>query len=71
MFERYTMKARRAVFFARYEASQFGSPVIDAEHMRPPLHGRCRFARRVEKRQGGHFHVRLQPDRFNRDLHLQ
>ena len=33
MFERYTEKARRAVFFARYEASQYGSPVIDAEHV--------------------------------------
>jgi hypothetical protein len=33
MFERYTEKARRAIFFARYEASQFGSPVIDTEHL--------------------------------------
>ncbi|MFZ0292336.1 MAG: Clp protease N-terminal domain-containing protein [Candidatus Sulfotelmatobacter sp.] len=33
MFERYTEKARRTVFFARYEASQFGSPMIDAEHL--------------------------------------
>jgi hypothetical protein len=33
MFERYTEKARRAIFFARYEASQFGSRVIDSEHL--------------------------------------
>jgi len=33
MFERYSEKARRAVFFARYEASQFGSPSIEAEHL--------------------------------------
>jgi ATP-dependent Clp protease ATP-binding subunit ClpA len=33
MFERYTEKARRVIFFARYEASQFGSPCIDAEHL--------------------------------------
>lgn len=33
MFERFTEKARRAVFFARYEASQYGSRVIDTEHM--------------------------------------
>ena len=33
MFERYTEKARRAIFFARYEASQFGSPTIDVEHL--------------------------------------
>lgn len=29
MFERYTEKAQRVIFFARYEASQYGSPVID------------------------------------------
>ncbi len=33
MFERYTEKARRVVFFARYEASSFGSSEIDSEHM--------------------------------------
>src|SRR6516225_11837184 len=33
MFERYTEKARRVIFFARYEASQFGSPYIEPEHM--------------------------------------
>ena len=33
MFERFSEKARRVVFFARYEASQFGSPVIDTEHL--------------------------------------
>lgn len=33
MFEKYTEKARRVIFFARYEASQFGSPAIEAEHL--------------------------------------
>src|ERR1039458_4484579 len=33
MFERYTEKARRVIFFARYEASQYRSPVIDTEHL--------------------------------------
>jgi hypothetical protein len=33
MFERYTEKARRVIFFARYEASQFGSPQIEAEYI--------------------------------------
>jgi len=33
MFERYTEKARRVIFFARYEASQFGSPTIETEHL--------------------------------------
>jgi hypothetical protein len=33
MFERYTEKARRIIFFARYEASNFGSPYIETEHI--------------------------------------
>jgi hypothetical protein len=33
MFERYTYKARRAIFFARYEASQFGWSQIEAEFL--------------------------------------
>jgi len=33
MFERFTEKARRTVFFARYEASQLGSPEITSEHL--------------------------------------
>jgi ATP-dependent Clp protease ATP-binding subunit ClpC len=33
MFERFTEKARRAVLFARFEASQSASPAIEPEHM--------------------------------------
>ena len=33
MFERYTEAARRAIFFARYEASAFGSNAIESEHL--------------------------------------
>jgi len=33
MFERYTEKARRVIFFARYYASQYGSPFIETEHL--------------------------------------
>src|ERR1017187_593861 len=33
MFERYTEKARRVISFARYAASQFGSPHIETEHL--------------------------------------
>ena len=33
MFDRYTEKARRVIFFARYEASQFGAPYIETEHL--------------------------------------
>lgn len=33
MFEKYTEKARRVIFFARYESSQVGSPFIESEHL--------------------------------------
>jgi len=33
MFERYTEKARRLIFYARYEASEFGASEIDTEHL--------------------------------------
>ena len=33
MFERFTEKARRVIFFARFEASQYGSPYIESEHL--------------------------------------
>ena len=44
MFERFTEKARRTIFFARYEASQYGSPEITTEHL---LLGLIREDRRV------------------------
>lgn len=33
MFERYTQDARRAIFFARWEAQQSGSAYIEPEHL--------------------------------------
>ena len=33
MFERYTERARRVIFFGRYESSQFGSMTIETEHL--------------------------------------
>jgi ATP-dependent Clp protease ATP-binding subunit ClpC len=33
VFERYTERARRVLFFARYEASQTGSVTIETEHL--------------------------------------
>src|SRR5437764_1195094 len=33
MYDRYTEKARRVIFFARYEASQFSSAYIETEHL--------------------------------------
>src|SRR5438876_2963861 len=53
MFERYTEKARRVIFFARYEASQFGSPCIETEHL---LLGLLREDKRiVQMFFGSHF----------------
>lgn len=54
MFERYTEKARRVIFFARYEASQYGSKYIETEHL---LLGLFRedhaFARKFLSEKGG------------------
>jgi len=47
MSERYTDKARRVIFFARYEASQYGSPYIETEHL---LLGLLREDRALAKR---------------------
>ncbi len=33
MFQNFTEMARRVIFYSRYEASQYGSPVIDTEHL--------------------------------------
>ena len=33
MSEHYTEQARRALFFARYEAFELGSPFIETEHL--------------------------------------
>lgn len=33
MFERYTEKARRCIFFARYEAANLAAPEIETEHL--------------------------------------
>ena len=33
MFEKFTEKAKRVLFLARYEASQMGSRVIGTEHL--------------------------------------
>src|SRR3970282_1585329 len=48
MFERYTEKARRVIFFARYEASQDGSPYIESEHL-------LRVLRREDKARANRF----------------
>jgi ATP-dependent Clp protease ATP-binding subunit ClpC len=50
MFERYTEKSRRVIFFARFEAAQFGSPFIETEHL---LLGICRESRPMLARMLG------------------
>ena len=42
MFERFTERARRVLFFARYEASQLGSMDIDTEHLLLGLIRECK-----------------------------
>jgi hypothetical protein len=62
MFERYTEKARRVIFFARYEASQFGSPVIETEHL---LLGLLREDTDLASRLSGSF---LTPETFRKRI---
>lgn len=50
MFERYTERARRSIFFARYEASQFGESYISPEHL---LLGILRDSHVVKEAIGG------------------
>jgi Clp amino terminal domain, pathogenicity island component len=57
MFERYTEKARRVIFFARYEASQYGSPVIGTEHL---LFGLLREDRAMMQRLVGRIQLELE-----------
>src|SRR5947208_420739 len=47
MFGRYTESARRAIFFARYEASVFGSKAIESEHLLLGLLREDTLARRL------------------------
>jgi hypothetical protein len=54
MFERYTESARRAIFFARYEASNYGSHYIDTEHL---LLGLLRESPAVAKWFPGEFNL--------------
>src|SRR5579859_2950391 len=50
LFERYTEQARRAIFFARYEASQFGTNAIESEHLLLGiLHEHWRLSERLHR----------------------
>src|SRR5512143_2209663 len=54
MFERYTERARRVIFFARYEAAQLGSGAIAPEHL---LLGRIREGKGLTPRLFGRYHI--------------
>ncbi len=54
MFERFTEQARRVIFFARYEASNYGSRYIETEHL---LLGLLREDRALAKRFPGQANV--------------
>ena len=57
MFERYTERARRVLFFARYEATQLGSTQIETEHL---LLGLIREGKGLTSRIFARSHLSLQ-----------
>src|SRR5687768_5846212 len=63
MFEKYNEKARRALFFARYEASKLGSRVIESEHV---LLGILREGEETVTELFRRFHVK--PDEIRREI---
>jgi len=63
MFEKYNEKARRALFFARYEASKLGSRVIESEHV---LLGILREGEETVMNVLSHFDVK--PDEIRREI---
>src|SRR5476649_1488695 len=63
MFEKYNEKARRALFFARYEASKLGSRVIESEHI---LLGVLREGEEIIKEIFSRFNVK--PEQTRREV---
>jgi len=63
MFEKYNEKARRALFFARYEASKLGSRVIESEHI---LLGVLREGEEIIKEIFSRFNIK--PEQIRRDV---
>jgi len=63
MFERYTERARRILFFARYEASQLGHRSIGPEHL---LLGLIREGKGLDSRIFSR--AGLNPDAFRREI---
>jgi ATP-dependent Clp protease ATP-binding subunit ClpC len=67
MFERYTERSRRVIFFARYEALQYGSPVISPEHI---LLGLLREDKTLSARYFAYMPT-VSPDKIRRDIEEQ
>ncbi|MHB0968282.1 MAG: ATP-dependent Clp protease ATP-binding subunit [Thermoanaerobaculia bacterium] len=63
MFEKYNEKARRALFFARYEASKLGSRVIESEHI---LLGVLREGEEIIKEVLSRFNIK--PEQIRREV---
>ena len=63
MFEKYNEKARRALFFARYEASKLGSRVIESEHI---LLGVLREGEEIIKEILSRFNIK--PEQIRREV---
>src|SRR5436189_6188758 len=63
MFEKYNEKARRALFFARYEASKLGSRVIESAHI---LLGVLREGEEIIKQIFSRFNVK--PEQIRREV---
>ena len=63
MFEKYNEKARRALLFARYEASKLGSRVIESEHI---LLGVLREGEEIIKEIFSRFNVK--PEQIRREV---
>lgn len=63
MFEKFNEKARRALFFARYEASKLGSRVIESEHV---LLGILREGEETVSELFRRFHVK--PEEIRREI---
>jgi ATP-dependent Clp protease ATP-binding subunit ClpC len=63
LFERYKEEARRALFFARYEAHRLGSPVIESEHI---LLGVVREGEKAVSELFRRF--KLRPDKLQREI---
>jgi uncharacterized protein (TIGR03435 family) len=65
MFERYTERARRVLFFARFEASQLGSGSIETEHLLLGLirEGKGLTSRMFARAHVSHEHIRQEIER--------